>query len=134
MALDAVLTLTSSGQPTESIKVLECDFEFSQEIDETGKPSAKPRGGLIHVAVESNDKATIAEWMFSKSDLKNGKIEFALRNNKKKELTFEEGACIEYHESFNSVNSMPMVLRFTISANTIKLGSVTFKNDWKKLK
>lgn len=134
MALDALLTLTSSGQPTESVKVLECDYEFSQEIDETGKPSGKPRGGLIHVSVESNEKATIAEWMFSKMDFKNGKIEFILRNNKKKELTFEDGACIEYHESFNAVNNLPMILRFTISANIIKLGSVTFTNDWKKLK
>jgi hypothetical protein len=132
MALDAVLSLTSSGTPTESLKVLECDFEFSQEIDETGKPSGKPRGGLIHVTVESNDKITIAEWMFSKMGFKNGKIEFSLRNSKKKELNFEDGACISYHESFNSVNNLPMVLRFTISANTIKLGSVTFNNEWKK--
>lgn len=134
MALDAFLTLTSSGQPTETLKVLECDYEFSQEIDETGKPSAKPRGGLIHVTVESSEKATIAEWMFAKLDMKDGRLEFSLRNNKKKTLSFEDGTCIEYHESFNSVNNMPMVLRFTISANTIKLGNVTFKNDWKKLK
>ncbi|MHC1774098.1 MAG: type VI secretion system tube protein TssD [Lentimicrobium sp.] len=130
MALDAVLTFM--GGATESMKVLECDYEFSQEIDETGKPSAKPRGGLIHVTVESNDKTTIAEWMFSKLAYKNGKIEFSLRNNKKKELVFEDGACISYLESFNAVNNIPMMLRFTISANVIKLGSVTFSNLWKK--
>lgn len=130
MALDATLTFT--GGATDSLKVLECDYEFSQEIDETGKPSATPRGGLIHVTVESNDKTTIAEWMFAKMAFKNGKIEFSLRNSKKKELTFEDGACISYHESFNSENNLPMILRFTISANTIKLGSTTFTNLWKK--
>jgi hypothetical protein len=132
MALDAVLSLTSSGTSTESLKVLECDYEFSQEIDESGKPSARPRGGLIHVTVESSDKTTIAEWMFSKMAFKNGKIEFTLRNSKKKELIFEDGACISYHESFNAVNSLPMMLRFTISANILKLGSVTHDNEWKK--
>jgi|APLow6443716910_1056828.scaffolds.fasta_scaffold889042_1 hypothetical protein len=134
MALDAWLTFTSSsGQSADPIKILECDFEFSQEIDETGKPSGIPRGGLIHITIESTDKSTFAEWMFSKMDFKNGKIEFSLRSNKKKELTFEDGACISYHESFNAVNSLPMLLRFTISANTIKLGSAPpFKNEWKK--
>jgi len=133
MALDAWLSFTtSSGSASQSMKILECDFEFSQEIDETGKPSAKPRGGLIHITIESTDNAAIAEWMFSKMDFKNGKIEFSLRSNKKKVLTFENAACIAYHESFNAVNNLPMLLRFTISANTIQLGQAPpFTNDWK---
>ncbi|MFH1119796.1 MAG: type VI secretion system tube protein TssD [Bacteroidota bacterium] len=131
MALEAYLWFTSGA--TDTMKVLECDFEFSQEIDETGKPSGTPRGGLIHVTVESNDKTTIAEWMFAKMGFKSGVIEFSLRNNKKKELAFEDGACISYHESFNAVNNMPMILRFTISANSIKIGNAPpFTNLWKK--
>jgi len=133
MALEAWLTFTSSeGIATDSIKILECDFNFSQDIDDTGKPSAKPTGGQINITVESTDKGIITEWMFAKMGYKNGKIVFPLRNGKKKELKFEDGVCVSYHESFNSMDNTAMVLRFTISANKIFLDNQTFSNDWKK--
>jgi hypothetical protein len=133
MALEAWLTFTSSeGQTTDQLKILECDYQFTQDIDETGKPSAKPTGGQINLTVESTEKSIITEWMFAKLGYKNGKLVFPLRNGKRKELMFEDGVCISYHEAFNAINNMPMTLHFTISANTIKLGDQTFSNDWKK--
>jgi len=129
MALEAWMSFTNDSN---RIKILTCDFSFSQEIDETGKPSSRPQGGLINITVESTDKETLAEWMFSKMGMKDGKIEFQLRNNKTKVLSFKEGVCIAYNESFNAAGSIPMMVHFTISPNSIKLGSAEFKNEWKK--
>ncbi len=133
MALEAWLTFTSSeGQATDHLKIIECDYQFLQDIDETGKPSAKPAGGLINLTIESTERSLITEWMFAKLGYKNGKLVFPLRNGKRKELIFEDGVCIAYHESFNAVDNLPMTLQFTISANTIKLDDQTFTNNWKK--
>jgi hypothetical protein len=129
MALEAWLSFANDSN---KIKVLSCDFSFSQEIDETGKPSSRPQGGLINITVESTDKETLAQWMFSKMGMKDGKIEFQLRNNKNKTLSFKEGVCVSYSESFNASGGIPMIIHFTISPNSIKLGSAEFTNDWRK--
>lgn len=132
MALEAYFSITSSGGvQAERIKLLSCEFGFQQQLDETGRPATKPRGGLIHLTIESTDKEMIAEWMLNRMSRKNGRIEFPLRNNRKKVVTFEDGICVSYNESYNSTDNVPMVLDFTISANKITLGSATFNNDWK---
>lgn len=134
MALEAWLSFTSAkGQTTHTIKVLECEFEFHQDIDKTGKPCSRPQGGLIHLVIESTDKTTITEWMFARMSLKDGKIQFPLRFGKKKTLEFEEAVCVAYREVFHASDSMPMLLHFTISANRIKIGDAAFENDWKNL-
>jgi hypothetical protein len=133
MALEALFSFTSfEGQVTDQIKVIECDYQFSQDIDEMGKPSSRPKGGQINLIVESTEKNLIAEWMFAKLGYKNGKIIFPMRNGKKKELVFEDAVCISYYEHFNTSDNMPMTLHFSISANTIKLGDQVFTNNWKK--
>ena len=132
MANEASLSFTTSeGHATDEIKVLECDYQFMQDIDETGKPFARPSGGQINITVASTEKGTITAWMFEKMGYKNGKIVFVLRNRKKKTLQFEDGVCISFAETFNAMDNMPMLLRFTISANKIILDGCTFSKDWK---
>lgn len=131
MAFESYLNFQSQGQTTDTIKILECEYAFFQEIDQSGKPSAKPTGGQIKFVIESSDKELIAEWMFSKNARKNGSIIFPMRNNRTKELKFEDAICISYKEVFNASDNMPMLLQFTISANKIKLGSAEFSNNWK---
>ncbi len=132
MALEAYFSITSSSDvQAERIKLLSCEFGFQQQLDETGRPATKPLGGLIHLTIESTDREIIAEWMLNRMSRKNGRIEFPLRNNRKKVLTFEDGICVSYNESYKSTDNVPMLLDFTISANRITLGSATFNNDWK---
>lgn len=134
MALEAWLSFTSTeGQTTHTIKVLECEFEFHQDLDKTGKPCSRPQGGTIDIVIESTDKITITEWMFAPMSLKDGKIQFPLRFGKRKTLEFEEAVCVKYREIFHASDSMPMLVYFTISANRIKIGEALFENDWKNL-
>ena len=58
-------------------------------------------------------------------------ILFYLRNlNKMKELVFENGYVIKYEEALSVANDYPMTIKFTISAQTVKMNEVTFTQDW----
>ena len=132
MAFDASLQFTDmGGRPIgEHIKVMECDFGFNQQTDITGKPVAKVMGGTISLVLESTEDESIMNWMIATTELKNGMIYFTLRDNKYKRLEFEEGACIQYHETFNYDGSIPMQISLTISANKLRVGSSKFNNEW----
>ncbi|MEZ5083021.1 MAG: type VI secretion system tube protein TssD [Bacteroidales bacterium] len=109
----------------DDIKVMECDFGFTQQIDITGKPSARPMGGTINLKVESTDNTELADWMISSEGMKDGRIDFTLRDNKFKTLSFEKGVCIQYHEAFDYEGSIPMHISL-ISASKITIGSIEF--------
>jgi hypothetical protein len=123
MAFNATLSITSaSGKAQTSLKVLEMDFGFSQNIDNTGKPTGRPLINNINMVVESTSDTQIADWMVSFGATKDGKIELELRNNVKKTLVFKKAYCIQYHESFNHQGGeSPMHISFTISPEEVEL-------------
>jgi hypothetical protein len=114
------------------VRVIECDFGFTQDIDSTGKPSGKPRGGTINLLIESTDDSELISWMFSHDERKNGTIKFLRRDNERpmKKVEFKDGICINYHESFRDHGEVPMTTALTISAKEINIGSVSYKNKW----
>ena len=52
--------------------------------------------------------------------------------SKLKTLEFENALCVEYHETFDPASEHPMVLQLTLSAHTIKLEDITYRNNWPK--
>ena len=99
MALDATLTFTDSkGKSQTSIKVLECDFGFTQSVDSTGKPSGRPLINNINLVVETSGDTQIADWMVSFGGTKKGKIVINLNNNIRKTIEFANAYCVHYHE------------------------------------
>ncbi len=123
MALDATLTFTDSkGKSQNSIKVLECDFGFTQGTDSTGKPTGRPLLKNINVVVETSADTQIADWAVSFGGTKKGKIEINLNNNVKKTIEFANAYCVQYHESFSSHGGdTPMFISFTISPEEITI-------------
>ncbi|MBL3656761.1 type VI secretion system tube protein TssD, partial [Fulvivirga sediminis] len=79
----------------EEFNILECDFGLKQSTDETGRPSAKPRGGLVQLVIESNVKIDFFEWISSGTATKSGEITFFRRDNVSslKKLAFKEAYC-----------------------------------------
>jgi len=117
MAFNAILNFTdSSGKPTgNSIKVLECDYGFTQNFGPSGKPTGMPVSSNINLLVESTNDTQFIDWMISDKGKKDGIIEFTLRNNNKRTLEFVEGYCTQYHESFNHLgDESPMHISITI--------------------
>jgi len=111
----------------EDFNILECDFAINQNSDETGRPSAKPKGGQITVLIESNIKIDFFEWASSGSATKSGEIVFYRRDNisSLKKLEFKEAYCLEYRERFNSVDSQPLQILLKLSAKELAMRGTT---------
>ncbi|WP_103070930.1 type VI secretion system tube protein TssD [Aquimarina sediminis] len=116
----------------EEFNILECDFGLKQNADETGRPSAKPKGGQIRLLIESNVKLDFFEWAASGSATKNGGIVFYRRDNVSslKKLEFRDTYCLEYRELFNAVDDKPLRIYLTLSAKELVMRGTTFTNNW----
>jgi len=128
LSFKAILNIEKKKQ----VRVIECDFGFTQDVDSTGKPSGKPRGGIINLLIESTDDSELISWMFSHDERKSGTISFLRRDNERpmKKVKFHDGICISYHESFRDSGNVPMTTALTISAREIEIGNVSYKNKW----
>ena len=106
---------------------MECEYEFSQTIDITGRPSDRPRGGVIHLVIVSPDDTdlTFHEWMREKDEVKDGTIILNVNSQgsfAKKTINFTDAYCIRLYEYFNSNNSLPMYTKVSIMASSITFG------------
>ena len=117
---------------TLQVRVLDCEFGFTQDIDSTGKPTSRPRGSIIKLVLESTNDLELVAWMFSHSDTKDGTISFLRRDNEAamKKVSFKDGICISYHESFKDHGAVPMTTAITISAREIHIDGLVFENKW----
>jgi len=116
----------------KSYTVLECDYSLDQPIDDTHKPIGRPKGGLITMAVESNDDTELFHWMQEPEHTKDGKIVFYKSDavSIQKKLEFTKAYCVKYNEHFIAEGKTPMTITVTISAQTLKLGDVPYQNLW----
>lgn len=121
--------LTVGGK---TMNVLSCNYDLTQEVDATGRPSSVTRGGRIMLSVESTGDTDMFEWMCNNFERKDGTLTFLKRDTdaKQKELSFTEGYLVKYEEKFNAFDNMPMAESFTISAREIKLGNGEHINEW----
>ncbi len=124
MSFEAKLSFTdSSGKAQTSIKVLQCDFGFTQNVDmQTGIPNSRVLINNINVVVESSRDTQLADWMVNNLADKKGKIEITLLNNIKKTIEFEDAFCVQYNESFNYLgDESPMHISISFSTRKITL-------------
>lgn len=114
--------------------VLDCSFDFQRDVDSKGRPSSNIYGGKIHLQVESTDDTTILENMINQFKPHAGGITFKKGDEeaKMKELTWENGYITEYHEGIDIIGSTPMTVKFTVSAQVIKIGGAQFEQNWPK--
>jgi len=119
-------------QNEEEMNVLRCSFRFNQTIDVTGKAASRPMGGTINLMVSSTNHASILEWMISTQQKKSGKITFIRYDtmSKLKTIEFENALCVEYNETFDPDGEHPITLQLTLSAHTIRVEDMGFKNNW----
>lgn len=116
----------------KTMNVLSCNYDLTQEVDATGRPSSVTRGGRIMLTVESTADTDMFEWMCNNFERKDGTVTFLKRDTdaKQKELSFTEGYLVKYEEKFNAFDNMAMAESFTISAREIKLGNGEHINEW----
>ncbi len=116
----------------ESYNVLDCRVSLQQAIDNSGKPSAEPHGGIVTIVVESTSSSDFFRWMISNTETKDGEVIFYRRDaiSKMRDLKFEKAYCIGYNEVFQSANTTPMRVELVLSAKSIAMNGVQFKRNW----
>lgn len=119
--------------------IVECAYEFNQSIDETGKPTSRPRGGTITFVMPatSDDDTYFYKWMFDKIAIHSGVFRFVVYSNHNKRsyktVEFVNAYCIQLKDYFNDNDSKLMYTTVTLSAQVIrvgKIGGATFANEW----
>lgn len=107
--------------------ILECEYEFTQAVDHTGRPTDRTRGGLINVVIAApgNDNLVLHEWMRDKDAVKDGTINLTINSDnvdKPKTIQFKDAYCVRLYEYFNNNNSVQMYLKLSIMAGTVIFG------------
>ncbi|HTD99892.1 MAG TPA: type VI secretion system tube protein TssD [Mucilaginibacter sp.] len=128
MAFQAKLKLGS-----KEFDVISCNYSFHRDVDPKGRPASAVYGGVINLVVESTADTSIVESMVNNQfKPQDGTVTFKKsdEDSKMKELSFSKGYIVQYSEGIDSVGSQPMLIHFTVSAQTIKIGSAEHKNDW----
>ena len=139
MALQGQLTI--AGIAGRTYGIIECAYEFNQAVDDTGKPTSRPRGGTITFVMpaSSDDNIFFYEWMFHKTQQYDGVFVFTVYsvNNRRsyKTVKFKNAYCISLKDYFNNNDSQLMYTTVTLSAEIITVGGLVgqakFDNEWK---
>jgi hypothetical protein len=129
MSYTAKLHIDGHQKQKDGIRILSCDFGFTQGTDASGLPSSNVQGGFINLTIITENDPEILYWMLSDAD-KNGKIVYMSddKSNPVKSLEFKDGRLIRYHENFSEMTEVTVNL--TITAREISISGVTHNNSW----
>lgn len=129
MAFRATLNLGG-----KEFDVLDCSYKLNRDVDAKGRPSSNIYGGVINVHVESTEDTSILEQMVTQFKPISGSIMFKKGDEeaKMKELEWENGYIVSFEEDIDVVGSRPMSIRFSVSAQVLKMGSAQFEQNWPK--
>lgn len=128
MALKSYLTIEK-----KRYSLLECSYEFRQSVDITGRPSDRPRGGVLEMVFVSPDDTDMLfhEWMKEKDLVKDGEVLLMVNKDgefSEKRIRFKDAYCIRLREYFNDGNALPMYTEISVVANELTFGDdCTFK-------
>jgi len=126
MAIEANLTINN-----KSYNLLGLSYEISQPLDDAGKPSAKPDGGIIDFTIKSpgDEDMSFHEWMIKPLDLHSGKFELSIIGsdwtNVKRTIEFKDAYCIGLSEEFDFDDEKNVCLKVKIAASELTFGAKT---------
>jgi hypothetical protein len=136
MSVTARLYIKGHKLEDKGIKVLSCDYNFSQNISEDGYIAGSVRAGLINLTLAAINDTEIVQWMFFRDSEKSGKISFfgidphTAAPQETKTLEFQDGILVNYSESFTDESDM--VMNLSISARKITLSNSEWETvGWK---
>jgi hypothetical protein len=114
----------------KGIRILACDFSFSQDVDAQGKVNSKVRAGLINITIPGIDDTEIIQWMLGRDDKKDCKISYSgfIDTGPHRSIEFEDAYLVNYHESYSEANDI--VIHLTFSSRIIKIKGVTYESNW----
>ena len=125
--------LTKLELDGNTYNVLEVKYDFTQTIDNTGKPQGMPQGGIILIRIESTGNPELLGWMLDHNKTKDGKIIYYRRDamSKLQELKFEKAYCIKFVEHFNSSSAEPLQIELQLIAKKFDMNGATHEKKWR---
>ena len=130
MSLTARLHIEGHDQENKGIKIISCDFSFSQDVDSNGKIASKIRAGIINVSIPGINDTELIQWMLGRDIRKKGKISYSgvIDTGPRKSLEFEDAVLVNYSESFSDQSDI--VINLSISSRKITVSGVTHESQW----
>jgi hypothetical protein len=134
MSLTARLFIKGHQQEDKGIKVLSCNYSFSQSISEDGYLAGNVRAGLINISIPGINDTELVQWMIFRDMQKEGKICFygidpqTAAPQETKVLSFKDGILVNYYESF--ADESDMTINLSISARSITLSNANWETQW----
>jgi len=112
--------------------LLNCEYEFVQPLDATGKPSGKPVGGELNMLIEADGTTDLLHWMLLPTQLKSGSVTFYKRDAmaRMQAIQFTDAICCSYSEEFHSHNDTPMHIQLSIAAKAMQIEDVAYQSNW----
>lgn len=119
----------------EEFDIIKCDYSIERDVDSKGRPASNLYGGRINITVESTTKVSLFDKMASQFKPNTGSITFKKDDDDAtmKELKWENGYIINMEEGMNIIGEMPMLITFTISAQSITVGDAVFTQNWPEM-
>ena len=130
MSLTARLHIEGHSEEKKGIKILSCDYSFSQDVDSNGKIASNIRAGIINVSIPGISDTEIVQWMLGRDVRKKGKISFSgvIDTGPHKYFEFEDAVLINYNESFSDQSDI--IINLSISSRKIVVSGVTHETQW----
>lgn len=130
MSLMARLHIEGHSKEDTGIKIISCDYSFSQDVDARGYKTSKVRSGLINITLSGVGDTEIVQWMIGHDIKKDGKITFSgvIDTGPQRSIEFKEALLVNYHESFSDQSDI--LISLTISARVITVSGVTHESMW----
>jgi len=118
----------------DNIDVIKCDYALHRELDAKGGTVSHLYGGTIELTIESTDDNHIIESMVNQYKLFDGTVTIKKDDEDAtmKEVSWEQGKIVRFHEGFDNNSNRPMLIDFTISAGKLKVGNAVHDNNWAK--
>jgi hypothetical protein len=118
----------------QNMKVLHCEFGFTQAVDAIGKPNSIPHGGLINITVATDGKTDLFQWMIHPTMEKTGTITFYFPDGIHilQTIKFIDAICVDYYETFDFTGQHPVQIELTMSPWMLEVNGIPYKNNWPK--
>jgi hypothetical protein len=131
MAFKAKLYIEEHKSSQAGLPVNSFNFDFSQNVDQTGKPAGHVSGGIITMSLLSLNDGEIMLWMLNDRATKNGKIVVVSDKELGKPfeyVIFKDAVLVGYHQSYSE--STGVICNLIISCRIIDVQGAAYSNVW----
>ena len=120
----------------QTYQINSCSIAFRRDTGPDGRPSSTIYGGKIMLTAPTTTEVNLAISMINlSSKMVAGEINLWEAGGKEgvfRTIVFTEAFLCDYQETFDINGSGPFTCSFTISAETISIGTAKLNNNWPK--